>query len=485
LPVHIKLILNAGWGLIIVLCLAVFVNSCGKSKEKTSPSADRTNIESDYVGKIATLMEMDSLTARDSLRLLQYVYQAASLDTRLYDLHVALIKSYFWACHEKCEKQRCSTGNILALAVAYALDGDLDSATAIADLSNRELLGKSAEAGELVRLIRFLSEHQTVNELMQPYYDGLIKTPAAIGFWAIMTLNKGISPDEWIASLAKEQKKSDSPSLKYAFAFAHYKAGNTSLAWHSLPDYLPLAKSFPPPSFSEEVAIGDSTYSQKLYLSVDSYVVKQIRQAFLKNLLEQYPDQNSANVKALTALAKIKDLEQFQSISFPAIQRGGQSAENPAEQLLEAIQLSQSSTQTSAVDLGKLKDAVSRAAFLKSNSDKITINDSDNFKKLLLAEIDSSRGNRVWESKILLSLALRKTVSASEAFSKLNNFGVSDLSVRNNSPEWLAIYAAAGLEESSQMALVSQIGFNLTQHYPYAIGIYELMQNLNHICKYY
>jgi hypothetical protein len=483
LPVHTRLLKRIGWGFAYILCVFVSVCSCGKSKEQATPAVDRSNIESDYVGKINALTDSDSLNAQDSLRILQYAYQAASLDTRLYELHIALVKSYFWACHEKCENRRCSTGNILALAVVYALDGDLDSAIAIADLSNRELLGKSAESDELVRLIRFLIEHKTESGLMQPCQDGWVKTPAALGFWSIITQNRGVSPDEWLGLLTKEIKKSDSPLLKYAFAYTKFKLGNTPLAWKSLPDYLPLAKSFPPSSFNEEVAIGDSNYTQKIYLPIDLYVIKQIRQAFLKNLLEKYPDQNSANVNALTALAKIKGLEQFKSTSFPVSQSNSESGRSSAEELIYAIQLSQSSPQSLAADFDKLNDAVSRAAFFKSLADNATNNDK--YKELLLAEIDSSRGNRIWESKILLSLALRQTVSSAEAFSKLNNFGVSDLSVRNNSPEWLAIYAAAGLEETSQMALVSQIGFNLTQHYPYAIGIYELMQNLNHICKYY
>lgn len=485
MPVHTKSLKSVVWSYILILLFAVVIISCGNGKEKTPPAVDRANIESDYVGKIAALMNSDSLSGQDSIRLLQYAYQAASLDARLYELNEALIKAYFWACHERCEKRKCSTGNIMAAATAYALDGDLDSALALTELSNWELVGKSAESAELARLIRFLNDHQSAKELMQPYQDGLVKTPAAICFWAILTLNKGVSADTWLAIITKEEKKSDSPLLKYAFAFAQCKIGDVSRAWRSLPDYLPLVKLYPPPSFSEEVAIADSIYTQKIFLPLDLYIVKYIRQAFLKDMLEKYPDQNSASVQALITLAKIKGLEQFESVSYPVIQSDNQTGRSSAEQLLEAAQSGQSATSTPAADLDKLNDAVSRAAFLKIMADNHTKTNVDNLKGLLLAEIDSSRGNRIWESKILLSQALRQTVSASEVFSKLNNFGVSDLSVRNNSPEWLAIYATSGLAETSQMALVSQIGFNLTQHYPYAIGIYELMQNLNHICKYY
>lgn len=485
MPVHTKLYKNGRMGILLGLCAAVLINSCGKSKETSAPAVDRTNIESDYVGKIATLMRSDTLSAQDSLRMIQYAYQAASLDARLYELNVALIKSYFWACHDKCEKRKCSTGNIMALAVAYALDGDLDSAKTITGLADRELRGKSAEADELVSLINILDERQSANELMRPYNDGLVKTPAAKSFWAILTIDKGVSPNDWLSLLTKEMKRSDSPSLKYAAAYAKYKLGDICGAWQSLPDYLPLAKSYPPPSFSEDVAIDDSVYNQKIYLPIDLYVIKHVRQAFLKNLLDKYPDQNSPNVKALAILAKIKSMEQFKTISFLDVQPGSRSGQSPAEQLLMAAWMSQSPELKLSNDLSNLSDAVSRAAYLKSIANGVIKDIKENYREILLAEIDSSRANRIWESKILLSSALKQTVSASEAFSRLNNFGVSDLSVRNNSPEWLAIYATVGLEESSQMALVSQIGFNLTQHYPYAVGIYELMQNLNHICKYY
>lgn len=485
MPVHSKLYKSGRGGILLVLCAAFLINSCGKSKETSTPAVDRTNIESDYVGKIAALMRSDTLSAQDSMMMLQYAYQAASLDTRLYELNIALIKSYFWACHDKCEKRKCSTGNIMALAVAFALDGDLDSARVITGLSDRELRGKSAEADELVGLINILDERQSASDMMRPYKDGLLKTPAAKGFWAILTIDKGVSPNDWLTLLTKEMKKSDSPSLKYAAAYAKFKLGDIYGAWQSLPDYLPLAKSYPPPSFSEEVAIDDSVYGQKIYLPIDLYVIKHIRQAFLKNLLDKYPDQNSANVKALTTLAKIKNMEQFKAISFFDIQPDSQSRQGPAEQLLMAAWMSQSPKPELSNDLGKLNGAVPRAAYLKSIANGLIKDYKENYKDILLAEIDSSRANRIWESKILLSSALKQTVSASEAFSRLSNFGVSDLSVRNNSPEWLAIYATVGLEESSQMALVSQIGFNLTQHYPYAVGIYELMQNLNHICKYY
>jgi hypothetical protein len=468
-----------------LLSTVVLFSFCGKGKEKADGVTERGNLESDYIGKITALINTDSLAGQDSLKLLQYAYQAASLDARLYELQNALVKSYFWACHAKCEKQRCSPGNIIAASVAYALDGNLDSAVVLADLTNRELIGKSAEVAEIVQLIRLLIEHKADGDLLQPYYDGRLKTPAAIDFWAIITLDMGAPPDNWLGILTREIKKSSSPSLKYAFAYAQSKSGNPLQAWRLLPDYVPLANSFPPPSFNEEVTIGDSIYSQKIYLTVDLYVIKQVSQAFSKNLLEKYPNQNSASVKALIALAKTKGLEQFKNLAAAVDSPGEQPPQNPAGQLLNAIRLAEIKSGAPAENLATLSDAVSRAAFLKTASDNAGPKNKDQVRELILAEIDSSRANRVWESKVLLSLALRQCVSPSKAFSRMNNLGVSDLSVRNNSPEWLAIYAETGLEESSQMALVSQIGFNLTQHYPYAIGVYELMQNLNHICKYY
>jgi len=467
---------------VLLFCSAVLINSCGKNKENASPAVDRTNIESDYVGKIAALLRSDILSSADSLKLIQYAYQAASLDARLYELNIALIKSYFAACHEKCEKRKCSTGDIVAMAVACALESNLDSARIIAGLADKELIGESAVADELVHSIKLIGERVSIDEMMNLFKSGKVKTPAALEFLAIMAIDMGASPEQWYGLLNKELEKSDSPSLKYAAAYAKYKLGDINEAWQSLPDYLPLAKIYPSPSFSEKVVIDDSTYTQKIYLPVDLYVIKHIRQAFLKNALEKYPDQNSVNLKALKILAKIKNLDQFKKISFPEVNPNFE-PENPAGQLLEAIRMSQSSDLNPSADLSRLSDAVSRAAYLQAVA--FIENKNIKFKELLLAEIDSSRAKRNWESKVLLSMALRQTLPASETFSRLNNLGVSDLSVRNNSPEWLAIYATTGLEESSQMALVSQIGFNLTQYYPYAVGIYELMQNLNHICKYY
>jgi hypothetical protein len=138
-----------------------------------------------------------------------------------------------------------------------------------------------------------------------------------------------------------------------------------------------------------------------------------------------------------------------------------------------------------AGQLASLHYPISRAAYLEYALVHYDGNNRAKIGDLLKVEVDSSRTHMIWENRVLLSLALSYQLGPADAFNQMGSFGVSDLSVQNNSPEWLAIYAHAGIEEGSQLGLVSQIAFNLGQHYPYVMGLYAVAQNYNHICKYF
>jgi hypothetical protein len=350
-----------------------------------------------------------------------------------------------------------------------------------------EATGKkpATEAAEIAAIIRNDSSN-----LYSYYKENKIKTPVAISFLAIADMDNGGSSNAWSADLEQADKKGDSQPLGYAHAYALARSGEIVKAIKALAYYPPLTKDYPGPSFTEQVRIADSVFSQKIYLPQNLYVRQRIDDMLLSNLLDKaLKSTDNPAVKAIAALAEVKKLYDFQQgmpSATPTAQSGqapGSAAADPAEEILRALALAASDKQPVAESIKTLKNPIARAAYLKFLADNSGLDKRQ--EPLLDQEVNLLRDQAFWEGRILLSEALVKALGGASAFKKMSNFGVLDLSVRNNPPEWLAIYARAGLDEGSQVALITQIVFNLTQHYPYAIGMYETMQMYNHLCKYY
>ncbi len=451
--------------------------ACGQKKEeKSQPTSERGGLESDYAGKVGLMLASGNAAAEDSIKFAQYVYQMAACEAELYRLQSALVKSYFLACDEKCERQRCSDGDFMSLAMVYFLEGADDSAAAVvARMANKAGAGESADIARVILSVQVGGDH-----FLRDYDHGTFRTSAAAAFAAVAAINRGEAASEWADRLAKI--KSQPPDIAYARAYCLAAQGKVSEAWESLPDYAPLSREFPEPSYSETISSSEGENQRKVFLPLGLYVRKEIDKALLSSVLSgTYGAEYASDIEALKALAFVKGLgaegEQF---ARPVAADG---APGPKEELLSSIELSSRGQAGALERLDSLRYPVSRAAYLGRLASRYPL--EDGLARVLLAEIDSSRQRVIWESRILLSRALLDVAGPQEAFKSISNLGISDLSVRNNSPEWLAIYARSGLGEASQLSLASQVIYNLCQHYPHAIGLYELVQSYNHLCKYY
>jgi hypothetical protein len=459
--------------------------SCGPGQKRLELK-QRGQEESDFAGKVLTMMESDSLAGVDSVKLLQYVYQMTALDNQLYRLQDALIKGYFNACNEKCEKGQCSPGDVANAAMAFALNRDYDSA---ARLCQRIGTDKKAglEVGEIIRLTLAAGNTDSVSVLVGSREKGEIKTHLGLAYCAVLTVNRGMTPREWVAILDEEKARSGAYSLdlQYAHAFALVLVGDITGGFRRMPDYIPLVKFFPPPSFSERVKIGDSIFVEKIYPPLALYIRKEIDRCLLMNLLgRDYGPEKKNDVAALKALAIVKGILNSHD-TLPLSNYADSASDTPQAELVHSARLALSPDPAWTKNLASLRYPVSRATFLEYIVDNAVDKHDPKLIRAVFSEADSARARTIWEERALLSEAMLEVAGPAEAFPRMSNFGVSDLSVRNNSPEWLAIYARAGLEQGSQLSLVTQLVFNLSQHYPYTIGLYEIMQSYNHLCKYY
>lgn len=410
------------------------------------------------------------MTSADSLKLLQYCYQMTALDNELYQLQNALIKSYFAACDHKCETGKCSDGAIASAAMAYFLDGRADSALALCDMIRSS---GNSEPAEIARIIR------NVYEGKQMQADR-VKTASGIAFLTV------VSDSSYKADyIAVKLKKNKSLDLQYALAYALAESpAEIGKAWSALPDYPPYSRSFPEPSFIDEIKTSDTVFTERIYLPLGLYIRKEVDNLLLTSLfLQTKNEEHAADINALKAFAYLRGIGgikgDFCSSATP------EDNSDPRSELVYSLKMAQADSSGPSGRLEALKHPVSRAAYLEYLIDHGSDKNRDRLNALLMAEVDSSRARMIWESRVLLSSALARQLGPVEAFRQMGNFGVSDLTVHNNSPEWLAIYAQAGLYDGSQLGLVSQVIFNLSQHYPYLIGLYEIAQSYNHICKYF
>lgn len=474
-----------------IVCLALIITgfvwlSCDRDERKPDAQQAESKLDTDFSGRLTAALAADSVSAADSLNLLQLAYQAASFSAQFYNLQNALTKSYFYACHEKCEKASCSPGNILAAAMCYYLEGNADSAVLLCDLIESSDEKRANEATEIAAVIRQAAVPD--RNLYSYYKETKLKTPVAIAFLAVADIDNGGSPKAWAADLQQYNKRAEFQPLAYAYSYALAQTGEIINAVNELTYYPPLTKNYPAPSFTEKVMIADSLFTQEIYLPQDLYIRMRIDDLLLRSLLDKALE-STANpaARAIAALAEVKRLrgpQQEPLIARQADQSAQAATDIPAtEEIVKALALVPSANLTVAERLKTIDNPIARAAFIKKSADQARL--GENQEPLLDQEVNLLREQPFWEGRILISEALMKALGGPAAFKKMSNFGVLDLSVRNNPPEWLAIYARAGLEEGSQVALITQIIFNLTQHYPYAIGMYETMQMYNHLCKYY
>jgi hypothetical protein len=456
----------------------IFPACSKKVKQVSVDDTQRGNLETDYAGKVTFLLASQVMASADSLKLLQYCYQMAALDAELYKLQNTLIKSYYNACDQKCETGKCSHGDIACAAMACYLDGATDSALALCQSLGPD--GKTGpEAREIALIIRSALSTNSQNELSE-LIKSQPKTASALAFLSIVATNKGI-PQGVIEGKIGKSKLLD---LQYAHAYALTKSPDIKEAWAALPDYPPYSRSFPDPSFIDKIQMADTILTEKIYLPLGLYVRKQIDNLLLTTLFaEIHGEESAADISALKALAYARDLGGISSDFLAA--NSQENPQDPRTELLLSLKLAQSSPLNPASQMAGLRFPISRAAYLQYAIYHTTEADRAGLTQFLMAEMDTSRMHMIWESRVLLSLALTRQLGQVEAFRQMGNFGVSDLSVSNNSPEWLAIYARAGLFEGSQLGLVSQLIFNLSQHYPHLIGLYEMAQSYNHICKYF
>jgi hypothetical protein len=478
-----------------VMMFLFWSSSCSKKGGQSGVDRTRSSFEADYAANMLKFLESKSPTAVDSLRFMESAYYLASLDDQLYRLQNLLIKAYFDACHRKCENKKCFPGNIINAAIAYYLDGGLDSALYLCGLLSSKDKSTPLEVSEIRRIIEYLCSHKDIAQLRQWAGNGDIKTPSARGFLAIAALDLKDDPAFWQKNIRHSAGSAKSDPLVYAFAYAQARAGDIVGAWKKLPGYTPFDTAYPPPSFTENIMIGDSVLTQKIYLPFELYIRKEIDRQFFSRLLEaSYGGQNRANRDALEILAEIKQIiDSDVIIERPAADYSGKNPLSFMDELRFALNESASAKPDPASVLNRLQNPISRTAFLKiltaGNAPK---NLKPSIDSLITAEIsmlktgaDNLSEKIYWQSCVFLSEAMLNVYDPMNAYDRMNNFGRLDLSIRNNSPEWLAIFARTGMTEGSDISLVTLIAYNLARYYPYTIGLYEIMQNYKLLCKYY
>jgi len=442
--------------LLIVIALSIFIliGGCQNDKKTSVPMVERGTLSWDYAGKLAKLIDKDSLSYSDSLDIADYLYRAAFMDLRLYELQSKLTAAYFWGCHDRCVKRRCSSGDITAATVDYLLKGEADSAIFTLDFVNREIIGTAPEIREIGMVANFTAGGNFKNDWYRPYNDGLIKTPSGIALWAVLSINAGANPKEWIAILTTELKTSEAPSLRYALAYAVMKSGNPLIAWQTMPVYIPGANQIAPPDFEQKIAAKDSSILSPVYLTLNQYIISKIETAFLQDFLQAGSLSAGDSTKKIIMLARLKGIDVAFDKNKPEYQSYQAALSNQFAGMI-SLYLEAS----------------------KQNNNKAAI------KEQLFSKIETIKSIDDWELKILLALALDKILSGPEVLTRISEFIPQDSSLAEYSPEWLAIYAAYCVGDNTKSERLARIGNEFKQVYPYAPGIAELIGKINRICN--
>jgi hypothetical protein len=465
-------------GLLIAIIGAVLISAgCQQNKKQNMPSAQRGTLAWDYPGQFAQIINSDSISIQDSLRLVQYLYQAAAMDMRLYELQSRLTKEYFWGCHDRCIKRRCTSGDIAAAAVACLFENQIDSAVIVIRLVDREISGGALEINDITLVVNLLAENKFVNDWLRPYQDGVIKTPTGLAIWAIATIQKGASPKEWIASLTTALKTSDSPSLKYAFAYALTKTGKPLIAWQTLPVYIPNSGLFAPSDFAQTLPNGDTSSTSRINLTTRLYVIAEIERALLTTTIGNYPKSYSDELFKIVVLAHLKGIE----IDNNKYSEFVESAETKSDQLSLALGMISEKGANFNNQLLKLTDPLARSVYLYGSMNNRN-NQNGQLNQLIFSEIDKLGPIPNAEPRILLTMALNKVLTPSEVLSRIGSLYPSDTSLVNDSPEWLALYATSCTGDETKSDRLKNIGDKLKQNYPYASGTEALILKITNLC---
>lgn len=460
---------------IFAYCMAIFWFGCGQNKQAAT-IVERGTKPWDYSGKLANMVNKDLLSHNDSLSVLSYLYQATVIDTRLYELQSKLTTAYFWGCHDRCIKRRCTSGDIAAATVAYLLQGQTDSAMFAINLVNREVVGNAPEIREIGMIASFIADKKFVGDWQRPYKDGLIKTPSGIAFWAVTSINAGANPREWTAILTTELKASDSPSLKYAIAYALIKNGNPLIAWQTLPVYTPGTNQFTPPDFEQKLPGKDTLSFSPIYLTLNQYIISKVEQAYLRSFIRSNSSIYHDSITKVLTLAQLKGLTISIDLDKPAIES------EYTDQIRLAKSMTKESDYSFESSLSKLTIPLARSMLLYIE----TFNPKSNkaaVKEHIFTEIEAIKSIDDWESKILLTLALENIMTPSEVLSRISPFIMQDIILTDYSPEWLALYAKFCIGDNTKSERLARIGKELKQAYPYATGIAELIEKINRICN--
>jgi hypothetical protein len=465
--------------LFAIIGIIISLIACQQKPKSSAPIAERGSLPWDYSGKFAQTINSDSLSTQDSLQLIQYLYQTAAIDLRLYELQAKLTKAYFWGCHENCIKRRCTSGDIAAAAVAYLIDGQVDSAVSVIGQVDREINGNALEIDDITLVINMLAENKFENDWLRPYKDGVIKTPTGIAIWAIATIDKGASPKEWMGSLTKSLKTSDSPALKYAFAYALVKTGQPLIAWQMLPVYVPRSGQSAPADFIQTLPNGDTSNVSRINLTTGLYVRCETERSLLSKMISEYPESYTENLYKLTILAHLKEIEN----SNTAYLRQFELAKSRSDQLSLALGLIDEKGKDLQKQLARLTDPLARATYLLAvANDKQT--ESGKVKNLIFSEIEKINTIPDNEPRILLTIALNKKLTPPEVLSRTGALFPSETLFTNDSPEWLALYAINCVNESTNSRRLEMIGAKFADNYPYAAGTNILITKLNRLCGY-
>jgi hypothetical protein len=465
-------------GILVVLIGAMLVIAgCQQKKNQTAPSTQRGALAWDYPGQFALIVNSDTVSVQDSLRLVQYLYQAAAMDMRLYELQSILTREYFWGCHDRCIKRRCTSGDIAAAAVTYLFENRPDSAIRIIQLVDREISGEALEINDIMMVTNLLAENKFENDWPRPYKDGVIKTPTGLAIWAIITMNKGASPKEWIGSLTRALKTSNAPSLKYAFAYALIKTGKPLIAWQTLPVYIPNSDSFPPCDFTQGLPNGDTSAISRINLTTGLYVIAEVERALLATTIANYPDSYSNELFKIVVLAHMKGIETDSEKYYKYVE----TAKTKSDQLSLAVGLISDKDANLDKQLIKLTDPLARSIYFYGVTDNEN-NQNAHLNQLIFSEIDKIGSIPNAEPRILLTMALNKMLTPSEVLARIGSLYSSDTSFANDSPEWLALYAANCTGDETKSERLANIGGKLKQNYPYASGTETLIAKLNRLC---
>lgn len=462
--------------IVIALVLLLFIGGCrGDKKHTIIPIVERGTLAWDYSGRLANLINQDSLSHSDSLGIVSYLYYTTVMDLRLYDLQSKLTTAYFWGCHDRCIKRRCTSGDIAAAAVAYLLRGQTDSAMFAINLVNREVVGNALEIREIGMSASFIADRKFNGDWQRPYKDGLIKTTSGIALWVVTSINAGANPKEWIAILTSELKASDSPSLKYAIAYALMKSGNPLIAWQTMPVFVPGANQFAPEDFEQELAGGKNPNVSPVYLPLRQFIISEIDMAYLRYFLTNNSSLFHDSIVKVITLTNAKGIGIIIDFDKSATES------KYAEQIRLATTMGNSAEFSPEIGLSKLTNSLARAIFLniKASSQK---SNKAVVKELIFTEIEAIKSLDDWESKILLTLALENIMTPSEVLSRISPFIPQDTNLVDYSPEWLAIYAAYCIGDNTKSERLAGIGKELKHAYPYAPGIAELIGKISRIC---